>query len=189
MNETKRLFVAVKIIGDPDFIGKFNCLKQDLSHEKIRWVNENNLHLTLKFFGETPVDKLEVINEALRISTKNIKAFRIQLKNIGIFGSRYNPKVIWANVIDSEALMKLEEIINKNLAHIGYPKTRENFRPHLTLGRLKKLRDGKLFQEIISSQQNSLFQQSYIESLYLFESVLQRTGPIYNIINEFKLKA
>lgn len=189
MNETKRLFVAVKIIGDPDFIGKFNCLKQDLNHEKIRWVNENNLHLTLKFFGEISIEKTDKINEALKNSITNFEAFKIKINDIGIFGSYYNPKVIWANIDDSGALLNLEKIINKNLGAIGFHKTRENFRPHLTLGRLKKLRDKKLFQEIISSYKNQFYQFSTIEKVYLLESILQKKGAIYHVINEFKLKA
>lgn len=115
--------------------------------------------------------------------------FKIKISNVGIFGSYYNPKVIWANIDDSEALLNLEKIINANLEKLGFRKTRENFRPHLTLGRLKKLSDKKLFQEIVSSYKNQFFQFSTIEKVYLLESILQKKGPIYYVINEFNLKA
>ncbi len=188
MNETKRLFVAIKIAVEPDFILRFNGLKQDLYHEKIRWVNENNLHLTLRFFGETSIERLDKINEALKNSISNFEVFEIKINDIGIFGSYYNPKVIWGNIDKSEALLNLEKRINTNLETMSIFKTRENFRPHLTLGRLKKLTDKKLFQEIISSHKNQFFQSSTIEKVYLLESILQKKEPIYHVINVFKLK-
>ena len=96
MNKTKRLFLAIKIYPGLNLLKTVNRLKANLKHENIRWANQNNLHLTLKFFGETSVDKIDPIISEIMAVVKDQNAFKLRVEDLKIFGSSYNPKVIWA---------------------------------------------------------------------------------------------
>ncbi len=189
MPKTKRLFLAIKVNPQLNFIEQFNALKKDLNHESIKWVSENNLHLTLKFFGETDVKNIEGIVEALAEVLDSQQTFKLELQNIGIFGSSYQPKLIWAGVASFEELRSLWKNIRLQLQTLGYQSDRQNFVPHLTLGRIRKLSDKSFFQNIIKKYSEIKLQKLVVEKITLFESVLKPSGPIYQIIEEFPMKS
>lgn len=184
----KRLFVAIKIKANSNFLDLFDKLKKGLKHEKIKWVEVNNLHLTLKFFGETHEDKVQDIVQALYSGIENHEKFSLQISTLGIFGSRYKPKLIWSGLHNTEPLLKLVRSINNEIDKIGYFQDRQNFVPHLTLGRIKNLSDKNLFQDIISVYKDEYFQKALVMEIYLFESILTREGPIYKVIEKFELE-
>ena len=183
----KRLFAAIKIIPDEQFLKLYWSLRNSLKHEKIKWVEEENLHLTLKFFGETFDEKIDLICEVLDNFVIDCEPFELQLENVGIFGSSYNPKVIWFGINQFSELQFLHQTITENLKTIGYYPDRQNFVPHLTVARIRKLNDKKLFQKIIDKHKTGLIQKIKIKKLYLFESILLPEGPIYNVIEEYSL--
>lgn len=184
----KRLFAALKVVPETGFLQIFDELKNSLKHEKIKWVKPHNLHLTLKFFGETFEDKIPEISGALEAGVKNHNQFYFNISTIGIFGSRYNPKVVWAGLQKTDPLKNLANSLNNELGKFGYGGDRQNFIPHLTLGRIRILRDKDLFQDIISDYKNEFFQKTFVRKIYLFESTLTKEGPIYQIIEKFELK-
>jgi 2'-5' RNA ligase len=186
---SKRLFAAIKIIPDSHFISVFEEMKQRLRHEKIKWVETNNLHLTLKFFGETPLERIPRITTALGNAVNRSSSFQMKVEKTGIFGSRYDPKLVWAGISDVDPLIGLEKDIMKQLMKIGFRENRGNFVPHLTLGRIKNLQDKKLFQNIIADFWEESYQEIVVEKLYLFDSILQKTGPVYSVVKEFQLKS
>ena len=183
----KRLFVAIKIEADENFLKLYWNLRNSLKHEKIKWVEEENLHLTLKFFDKIYDEKIDPICELIDNSVIDCDSFELQLENVGIFGSSYNPKVIWYGIKQSSELKFLHKKIIENLKTIGYYPDRQNFVPHLTVARIRKLNDKKIFQRIIDKQKNGFIQKAEVKKLYLFESILQRKEPIYNVIKEFPL--
>lgn len=93
----KRLFLAIPIkTADNDFIPLLEGLKRQLAHEKrINWVRPNNIHLTLKFIGDTPNDDIPKIIDGVGEMLKKHKNFTIDFNHTGIFGSRYAPRVLW----------------------------------------------------------------------------------------------
>lgn len=184
----KRLFAAIKIIPNEQFQNLYWSLRNSLKHEKIKWVEEENLHLTLKFFGETFEDQIDPVCEVLNDSTLECDSFELQLKSLGIFGSSYNPKVIWVGTNHSPGLQCLNKSIVEKLKTIGYFPDRQNFVPHLTIARIRKLNDKNLFQKIIDKNKTGLIQKADVKKLFLFESILSSKGPVYNVIEEFKLK-
>ncbi len=185
----KRLFIAIKVNPTSDFLDLFDELKKGLNHEKIKWVKPDNLHLTLKFFGETPTDKIDSIITSVSRAIEADTHFELSLENIGIFGSRYQPKVIWAGFNNSVILSDIVNEIHHQLKTIGYLQDRQNFIPHLTLARIKQLKDKELFQEIIADYHKAYFQKVAVKKLYLYESILKKTGAIYKIIHVFDLQA
>lgn len=184
----KRLFAAIKITADPHFLALFEELKQGLKHERIKWVEIHNLHLTLKFFGETEEDKILEIIQALKSGIQDHEKFTLKISTLGLFGSSYNPKLIWAGLQNVDPLKQLVRSIHSELESIGFFQDRQNFVPHLTLGRIRNLKDKNLFQDIISNYKEDYFQDALVSEVFLYESTLTKKGPKYQITETVELK-
>jgi len=183
----KRLFIAVKIKPGQELLNAYYGLKKDLALEKIKWVKEDNFHFTLKFLGETEellIDKIINTLENISLKTQPIK---LKIGNMGIFGSRYNPRVIWAGIENST---QIDEFVNKilnKLDEAGFKRDRQNFVPHITVGRIKNVNNKRHLKNTIDKYKTSLYQEDTINKIYLFESVLTPDGPVYKVVKKFKL--
>lgn len=183
----KRLFAAIKVEPDPNFVKTFAELNSTLHYERIKWVETENIHLTLKFFGETPEDLIPGILSAMAVAASTVDPFLFSISDTGIFGSRYDPKVIWFGIKNCEPLLKLAANLNIGLEKAGWPGDRQNFVPHLTIGRIRQLRDKELFQRTIARFAHTYIQQQAAGKLTLFESILRREGPLYLEVASYKL--
>lgn len=184
----KRLFAAIHIIPDERILSVYYELKHQLKEEKIRWVKPENLHITLKFFGETAVEKIDIISSVFNNITAIYPPLIIQLNKTGIFGSRYKPRVIWFGIGQNEQLFSLANEILTELDKAGFLLDRQNFVPHLTIGRMRNIRNKIAFQEAIDSVHDVFIQEFKVRCITLFESKLRPTGVVYNVIEEYHLK-
>jgi 2'-5' RNA ligase len=185
----KRLFVAVKIAPGENFLKTYYSLKKDLKNEKIKWVEPQNMHITLKFLGETHHDKIPLIENVLKRVAINNSSFGFSVENTGVFGSRYNPRVLWFGINNNKQLKNLGEEIIDALDAAGFKRDRQNFVPHLTVGRIKFLESKKYFQRVVDGYKNVFFQNVEVNKFYLYESILKSTGPVYHPLKEFSLNA
>jgi RNA 2',3'-cyclic 3'-phosphodiesterase len=183
----KRLFAAIKIHPSAPYIKLFNEITSSLRHEHIKWVEPQNMHLTLKFFGETDEKQIPVISQALEAAVAGSKPFNLKIANTGIFGSRYDPKVVWFGIEKQPELENLAKNIFTELAKQGWVPDRQNFVPHLTIGRIKELKDKPLFQQIINRYNTIDIQQENVTEIVLYESILRREGPLYLKVFSVKL--
>ena len=183
----KRLFAAIKINPSEEFLKTNYGLKTNLRNDKIKWVNINNIHITLKFFGETPEDRISEIIDRLTAIAANHSIFTLDIRNIGIFGSSYKPKVIWFGIEENERLIKLAKEVLRGMDDIGFKQDRQNFVPHLTIGRIKFIDDKNQFQQIIDKYKFADIQKQEVSEFILYESILKPQGPEYNVIERFKL--
>lgn len=184
-----RLFAAVKIHPSPDLLNIYYKLKSGLKYEKIKWVEEENFHVTLKFFGETPEDKIPGIINELKEAAINSQSFQLYLENTKIFGSSYKPKIVWFGINPCNELQQLHANIQKQLLNIGYEPGSENFVSHLTIGRIKYIQDKNFFQKIIDEYKKTSIQTVEVKKFYLFESILRKEGPVYRVIDTFDLNS
>lgn len=183
----KRLFIAIKFHPSDTLLEVFRSLKENLREDKIKWVEEHNLHLTLKFFGDTEETMIPAIRKAMNAAAGRSPGFDLELKGTGIFGSRYDPRVIWLGIEPCPGLQSLYENLWEELGKPGYVPDSQNFVPHLTIGRVKSIRNKRFFQEVIQQYKEGLIQRETVRELYLFESILQPAGPIYKVIDSFIL--
>ena len=183
----KRLFAAIKIHPSPEFIRVLNQLTTDLRHERIKWVEPENIHLTLKFFGETDEKQIPAIREALLAATSDCPVFNLNINRTGIFGSRYDPKVVWFGIDPEPNLNRLAQGVFTGLQKAGWEPDRQNFVPHLTIGRIRELRDKTLFQQVIEKYRDARVQEESVEQVILYESILRREGPLYINLASFEL--
>ena len=183
----KRLFAAIKIDAESKLAEVYEGLKTKLSHEKINWVDLQNLHTTLKFFGETPEEKIDDICAMLSKCAQAHQPFELLLQNTGIFGSSYKPRVIWFGMQNTQALEKLANDVLQGAETLGWERDRQNFRPHLTVARIKYLNNKRYFQQVIDSYKNVSLQKIAVSSFALIESRLRPQGPEYHVVEEFDL--
>ncbi|MCX6285382.1 MAG: RNA 2',3'-cyclic phosphodiesterase [Bacteroidetes bacterium] len=181
----KRIFAAVKTEPGENFIRSFEELRSRLIAEPVKWVEEHNIHITIKFFGETEEILIPAISETLDKIAKNSPVITFKLKGIGLFGSRYQPRVIWAGVDPSDSLASLMQNTQKEMETQGFKTDRQNIVPHLTLGRIKFIKDKQLFQKVIDSYRELHSDPIKIKECILYESILLRDGPRYISLKKF----
>src|SRR5512133_2720875 len=135
----KRLFAAVKVHPSKEFLETYNSLKSGLRFSRITWVKPESIHITLKFFGETEEKRIPEISRVLNEVASRHQPFVSELVNVGIFGSSYSPKVIWFGLEKAEPFKELGIDVLKSVEKIGWEPDRQNFVPHLTVGRIKEI--------------------------------------------------
>lgn len=151
----------------------------------VRWVKEDNLHLTLKFLGEIKEEVVFDVSSKLKSISLRFSPFEFSLKGLGAFPTPKSPRVLWIGIAKGrEGVKSLQEVVENELALVGLkPETRE-FSPHLTIGRAKAKFDPK---SILATQYESpVF---LVRALALFKSTLTPQGPIYEKLEEFPLSA
>ncbi len=182
----KRLFAALKINPDPEFLSGYRSLQSAMNNQQIKWVEERNIHITLKFFGETEERKLPLISSILNKRASQTGPIELKLSKLGIFGSSYAPKVIWTGIEPYEQLATLMKNIQNDLKPAGFEPDRQNLVPHLTLGRVKMVKDKILFERAIGQFKNISSSSTTIGEIILFESILHREGPEYVALEKFQ---
>ena len=186
----KRLFLAIPIkTTDNGFTALLDGLKRQLSHEKrINWVKSQHIHLTLKFIGDTPDNDIPKIIDAVGYMLKKHKKFSLDFNQTGIFGSRYAPRVLWLGMQNTpQELYDLEEDTLNVFDQLGYLRDRQNFVPHITLGRIKDLCEKQYFQKIVTGIEQKSYIKQDVDEIILFQSILRSEGAIYRELRKFSL--
>jgi 2'-5' RNA ligase len=184
----KRLFLAIPLSPEPALLALLQSLSSALDYERINWVKPANMHLTLKFLGPTADEKIPEIVSLINNCVRDVKPFDLKFDKTGIFGSRYQPRVLWLGL--SEVSEHLKLLANSNIDAmdaIGFKRDRQNFVPHLTLGRIKNLTDKSRFQQVIGSIPQKTYISTLVNEILLYESVLHKSGPEYYVIQRFKI--
>lgn len=184
----KRLFAAIRTVPDKEFINNITALRQALRIHGIKWVEDENLHITVKFFGETAESLIPAISDVLTTVAASFQTFHYRYEGLGIFGSSYNPRIVWAGIHPYKELSGIIQLLKKELVSAGFPADRQNPVPHLTLGRINSIRDRNHFQASLDSFKNITSLPMMADNLILFESILSQSGPEYHVINSFPLK-
>lgn len=184
----KRLFVAIKIKPDEKLIDSIYSFKNDLKGEKIKWVETQNIHITLKFLGETDESIVSEIKNVIENAVSGIEKFEFKIDGAGIFASKKSPRVIWFGISKHPVLKKLYEAIDSGLENLGFERDKRNFSPHLTIGRIKYIKEIEILEDLIDEFRDETFQKVDVKEVILYESILRREGPIYKSIKTFQLK-
>jgi 2'-5' RNA ligase len=144
----------------------------------LRLVNDQGLHLTMKFFGEVAPARLEVIEEAVRAAVPGTGALHLQLAEVGAFPSERRPRIIWVGLDGPPGLELLQDRLERRAEAIGFPTEGSPFRPHVTLARVRE--GHRLPHGAVQSLEGQYDQVGFLASeLVLYESVLGRGGPHY----------
>ena len=180
-----RLFVALHISQEiRDAIANLARELKPLD-ETWKWTRSENLHVTLKFLGETPADKLHAVKESLSGVPADLP-FSLKFNSLGFFPNVRRPRVLWVGLDAPPALAKLAHAIDESLAKIGIPPEEREFSPHLTLARTKEGRISAKLGEAIARHAKSMFGEMTAKSFHLIESKLKSTGAEYTTLESFQ---
>lgn len=191
--ERPRLFVAVELDGHvQQALSRLQHELQSHGLQGLRWVRPEGIHLTLKFLGETPRDSLTAIVEALSASTAGVPPHRLSLGRLGTFGTRNAPRVLWLNLEgDLDALLRLQEQVERALSPMGFPTEKRRFSPHLTLARVRP-EDARAVAAPLAEAVASVTApkaQIEVRELTLMLSKLSPAGAVYTRLEAFPLTA
>ncbi|AOP35815.1 2'-5' RNA ligase [Leptospira tipperaryensis] len=150
----------------------------------IKWVREENFHITLVFLGEQNSDDIDRISEFC--SGISLPDFELELKSVGFFGKQKSPSILFANVEQNPTLFQLQKTLDSGLRKLGFSPERQDYHPHVTIGRFKTTHGGKisLYLEEFSNFSSSRFS---ISEFHIYSSKSSSDGPIYTIEESFSL--
>jgi 2'-5' RNA ligase len=154
----------------------------------LKLVDLGNMHLTLKFLGNTNEDLVPKITQTMNDSLEGMEPFSIQFGGTGAFPSLGHMRVVWIGVHGAEKLISMAEYLNEELAGLGFKKEKRKFSPHLTLGRVKGGRHKDRLADVIKSWGKEDFGSLEVGGVCLKKSVLSPKGPTYSIVHETKME-
>jgi 2'-5' RNA ligase len=154
----------------------------------IKWVNPDQVHLTLKFFGAVSEETLAQIGAVVSRTVPECRPFDLSLRGVGGFPNIRRPRVIWAGLAgDREALKNLWFLLEEAFSNMGIPRETRPFNPHLTLGRNKTGAPNEKLYLRLANWREPESAPFTIRELVLFQSDLKPGGPVYTVINTFPL--
>ena len=180
ISETFRAFIAIDL---PESVKSFLSEAQEalkLYGFRVKWVRPQNIHLTLKFLGDTATADINKIAGAIMLAARGCPAIYLAARGIGVFPNVRRPRVIWAGLDGQlEILANLQQTLDAQLADVGFARDSRAFKSHLTLGRVR----GKIAPDRIKTAIDKLkdfeSESFEIDEIILFKSELRPTGAVY----------
>lgn len=149
-------------------------------HAEVKWVEPGNIHLTLKFLGAVPDERVPQVVETLRACVRGVKPFELRVQGAGAFPSPRRPRVLF---VAAEAVpplaVEVANRLNEQMAALGVEREDRPFQSHLTLGRLREPRPLPGVAEKIEALQGHRFGVMTVREITLFKSDLHPRGPKY----------
>lgn len=156
----------------------------------IRWVPPESLHLTLKFLGEAAPEREPEIVEAVEAAVRGARRFTLPIAGFGVFPSPTQPRVVWAGCEAVPPLELLQHGVEQAMERLGYPVEGRSFRPHLTLGRVRRGTRPSAVSGLARALEDLQYAgEAEVESLDLMQSTLTPKGARYTVRHPAELAA
>ena len=185
-----RVFCAVEL---PEVVRKqleqhILKLRKQIPDAAASWSRVENIHLTLKFFGNVAIDRIPSISAAASRTVAEFATFPIEVGKTGAFPRPSRPQVLWIGVNDpSGQLSALQERLENECAADGFQKENRAYRPHLTIARIRKPEGARLLAD---AHLQMRFDTTEVElnELILFRSELSPKGSRYTAISKHAIR-
>lgn len=182
-----RLFAAVPLPPDAqaraaDVLGRLREAEWP-----VRWVREDGLHITLKFFGEVVPERLDTIAEMIGFAVRGMRPMHLWVSGAGAFPGLTRPRVIRLDMAgDAIELELLQDRLERGGLDLGFPPEGRPFHPHITLGRVKEgQRLPRAARAVLEAVQP--LEPFLAERVVLYESLSGSLGPRYDPRSEHRL--
>jgi 2'-5' RNA ligase len=175
----KRTFIAIKIHPGGKMREILDYFKQSLSQEKIKWVDPGIMHITIAFLGDTDEKIIPSVSDAIKQISLNHTPFELIFRGAGIFRNLRDPRVIWIGTEKNPVMQSVKANLDNELSRFGFEKETREFKPHLTLGRIKWIKNISALEEAINLYKDQEVQKEPINELIYYESILKPEGPLY----------
>jgi 2'-5' RNA ligase len=155
----------------------------------IRWSPEENLHLTLKFLGDTPELKMGEIGEALGAVAAGQGPFSAAFGGLGAFPESGDPRILWTGLVTGrEEMTRLALAVETQMARLGFAKEERPFSPHLTLGRVRSSKNLDSFLRAFRETEYRSGLSMPVDHLTFYQSILTPEGSVYRAIQKVDFK-
>lgn len=181
-----RAFLAIDL--DDDLKPKINRIIRDFrgTDAKIKYVELQNLHLTLKFFGDIDTDGLDILSQKIEKVVSDFEPFDIRIKGCGAFPNKNRINVIWVGIENDDIIRQLHDRLDAEFEKLGFGKDRR-FSTHLTIGRMKSAKNKSQVKSAIEENENIDIGEMTVTGITLKKSTLTPSGPIYEDLKVFEL--
>ena len=178
-----RLFVGLDLPGE--VVRNLEALLGRLrSSARINWSPPANLHITTKFIGEWPEERLGELKASLAAVAG--PPIPVRVHHVGFFPNPHAPRIFWCG-IEAPGLEALAAATDHAAAALGIPAETRPFSPHLTLARIKERLNLQPLREAIAALPSLEFGSFEARSYFLYQSVLRPSGSVYTKLAEFPL--
>ena len=150
---------------------------------RIQWSPPENLHITTKFIGEWPEDRLGELQAALE-QIEPRPAIPVHIRKVGFFPNPHAPRIFWCG-IEAPGLEALAAATDRATSALGIPAETRPFAPHLTLARIKERLNLQPLREAIAALPSLDFGAFEVGRFFLYQSKPQRGGSVYTKLAEF----
>lgn len=188
-NETWRVFCAIEL---PALVrGKISDhiarLREAAPDSPASWIRAENVHLTLKFFGELPPTQVSDLKQAAASAVSDFSPFEIGIGNPGAFPPRDTPRVLWIGVDDySGKLADLQTKLDDECLRLGFQKEARPFNPHLTIARVRKPQGARALAAT-HKEIGFVSTEVSVMELTVIRSELSSKGSKYTVISRHAL--
>lgn len=181
-----RLFVG---IGLPDTyrqsLTPLTASLSRLTDHSVNWSRPDTWHLTLKFLGETDETRVPAIRDGL--ATLRFPRFTLRAGGAGAFPNAQRPKVVWLGLAEgADQVSALAGLVEDGLAAMDVPRERKRFRPHLTLGRMRKPGPGD-WRPLLDAAAAHPWPPFTATEFTLYQSTLAPSGAVHTPLARFSL--
>jgi 2'-5' RNA ligase len=154
----------------------------------VSWVAQGNLHITMKFLGETPTDRVHAVLSALEGVATRFSPFDLQAEGAGVFPGARNPRVLWVGLREPlELVRELQENMENALSGAGFPREDRPYHPHITVGRARGVLPPAWGDRFVRALSGRRFGVVPVPKITLYESRLAPGGAVYTVVREFPL--
>jgi 2'-5' RNA ligase len=180
-----RGFIAIDIEASPTLRGFMEEI--EITGVRLKLVKPENIHITLKFLGETEETQITKIETIMKEAVEGIAPFPIILKGSGVFPNQNYIRVIWIGLENGENIETISRKIEQGTTMIGFKKEKRAFTPHLTIGRVKSAKNKEKLLQVIEKYKTVEFEKINVDAIQLKKSELTPQGPIYTTLKDIKL--
>jgi 2'-5' RNA ligase len=187
LTEIARVFLSVDI-EDQSLLSRIREIQGLLNHEaaKMKLVEEENIHFTWRFFGDTSLNTVDQIR--VELEKLDFDSFSIDISGVSAFPRINRPRVIWIGVANNADLMvKLKKETDNLISVLGFKPEKKKFIPHATIARVRVVRNRDSMIQNLESIADESVGTMNIDSISMTKSTLTPSGPIYKTLWQIQL--
>lgn len=179
-----RTFVAVDL--PEELHSKVAQVQSKFDEFKFKFVDPSLVHITMKFLGEVPEEKIGDIAKAL--DAVKCPPFEVALRGVGAFPKPKFAKVVWIGCEGN--FEELHQLVEASLSPFGFTKDTHGFNAHATLARVKYLpkKNKELFLQLIDELKDVELGAMKVDAIRLKKSTLTPEGPVYETLHEVRFR-
>ncbi len=179
-----RAFIAIEVGFSHEMEKLYRMLKE--TGAKLKMVEPENIHLTIKFLGEIDEEMVRKVKEEMMNAVSEVKPFRGVLRGIGAFPGKNRIRVIWIGFHDNGEVVKISKAIDEGISRYGFKKEK-SYVPHITIARMKGRERKEKVLQIIEEYEKKEFGEIECREIKLKKSILTPKGPIYEDLEVVEL--